>query len=236
MSKGYSLVADYAPGVDAENGFVAGFTEGGGAVIGKGRFPLSDLDYTPYLQRLVDAKPQTAFIFVPVGNAVSMMRAVANLNLASQGTTLVSTMDLVPDEQLQDMGDVTLGLVTSGNYSAFGKRPQNEAFVAAWHKEYGPKALPDFTSVQAWDSMAAIFDVIKATGGKFDGDKAMSILTNWKDPDSPRGPISINPATRDIIENIYIRQVEKVNGTLANVEIETIPNVKDPWKERNPPK
>jgi branched-chain amino acid transport system substrate-binding protein len=234
--KAYSLVADYAPGVDAENGFSAGFTEGGGEMAGKVRFPLADLNYTPYLQRLADAKPQTAYIFVPVGNAVTMMRAVSNLNLAAQGITLVSTMDLVPDEQLPDMGDSTLGLITSGNYSAAGPRPQNKAFVAAWKREYGPDALPDFTGVQGWDSMAAIFAVIKATGGKFDGDTAMAVLSNWQDPDSPRGPISINPATRDVIENIYLRKVEKVDGKLANVEFQTIPNVVDPWKERNPEK
>ena len=234
--KGYSLVADYAPGADAENGFGAGFTEGGGEIIGKTRFPVGDLDFTPYLQRLVDSKPQTAYIFAPVSEAVAMMRAVANLNFPGHGITLVSTMDLVPDEQLLDMGDATLGLITSGNYSAVAKRPQNQAFVAAWKRAYGPNALPDFTGVQGWDSMAAIFAVLKETGGKFDGDQAMAILSHWQNPDSPRGPISINPATRDVIENIYIRKVEKVEGKLSNVEFETIPNVKDPWKERNPPK
>jgi branched-chain amino acid transport system substrate-binding protein len=236
MGKGYSIVADYAPGVDAENGFIAGFTEGGGEIIGKTRYPLGNLNFTPYLQRMADAKPQTAYIFVPVGDAVTMMRAVANLDLPRQGITMIAPMDLVPDEQLPDMGDATLGLITSGNYSAVGKRPQNQAFVAAWKRAYGPNALPDFTGVQGWDSMAAVFAVLKATGGKFDGDKAMAILSHWQDPDSPRGPISINPATRDVIENIYIRKVEKVDGKLSNVEFETIPNVKDPWKERNPPK
>jgi branched-chain amino acid transport system substrate-binding protein len=236
MKKAYSVVADYVPGVDAENGFAAGFTEGGGEMVGKTRFPLQNLNFTPYLQRMADAKPQTAFIFVPTGDAVPMMRAVNNLDLKKAGVTLVSTMDLVPDEQLLGMGDDVLGLVTSGNYSAAGKRPQNQAFVAAWKKAYGANALPDFTGVQGWDSMAAIYTVLKETGGKFDGDKAMSILANWKNPDSPRGPIAINPETRDIIENIYIRRVEKVDGQLANVEFETIPNVKDPWKERNPAK
>jgi branched-chain amino acid transport system substrate-binding protein len=234
--KAYSLVADYAPGVDAENGFAAGFTEAGGEMAGKARFPLSDLNFTPYLQRLADQKPQIAFIFVPTGSAVTMMRAVTNLNFAAQGITLVSTMDIVPDEQLPDMGDTTLGLVTSGNYSAAATRPQNQAFVAAWKREYGPDALPDFTGVQGWDSMAAIFAVLKATGGKFDGDKAMAVLDDWKNPDSPRGPISINPATRDVIENIYLRKVEKVDGKLSNVEFQTIQDVKDPWKERNPEK
>ena len=236
QKKGYSIVADYAPGVDAENGFAAGYTEGGGTMIGKTRYPLGNLNFTPYLQRMVDSKPQTAFIFVPVDEAVTMMRAVANLDLPGHGISLVSTMDLVPDEQLPDMGDVTLGLVTSGSYSAVGKRPQNEAFVAKWKQAYGAEALPDFSAVQGWDSMAAIYAVVKETGGNFDGDKAMAILDHWTNPDSPRGPISIDPATRDIVENIYIRKVEKVGGKLSNVELDTIPNVKDPWKERNPPK
>jgi branched-chain amino acid transport system substrate-binding protein len=236
MNKAYSVVADYVPGVDAENGFAAGFTENGGQMLGSTRFPLGNLNFTPYLQRMADAKPQAAFIFVPVSQAVPMMRAVQSLDLKSQGITLVSTMDLVPDEQLQAMGDVVLGLVTSGNYSAAATRPQNQAFVAAWKKAYGADALPDFTSVQAWDSMAAIYAVLKETKGDFDGDKAMAILSHWQDPDSPRGPIAINPETRDVIENIYIRRVEKVNGRLANVEFETIPQVKDPWKERNPAK
>ncbi|HUB96444.1 MAG TPA: ABC transporter substrate-binding protein [Stellaceae bacterium] len=234
--KAYSLVADYAPGNDAENGFAAGFTEGGGEIAGKSRFPLSDLNFTPYLERMADAKAQTAFIFVPVGSAVTMMRDVANLDLAQKGITLVSTMDIVPDEQLQDMGDSTLGLVTSGNYSAAATRPANKAFVAAWKRAYGDKALPDFAGVEAWDSMAAIYAVLKATGGTVDADKAMAILSHWKDPASPRGPIAIDPATRDIVENIYMRKVEKVNGRLANVEFATIPDVKDPWKERNPEK
>jgi branched-chain amino acid transport system substrate-binding protein len=236
MDRGYSLVADYAPGKDAEEGFVAGFTEGGGRIVGKTRYPLGNLNFTPYLQRMADARPQTAYVFVPVGDAVTMMRAVANLNLASLGITMIAPMDLVPDEQLPDMGDAALGLITSGTYSAVAKRPQNQAFVAAWKRAYGADALPDFTAVQGWDSMAAIYTVLKETGGKVDGDKAMAILSHWKNPDSPRGPIAINPATRDIIENIYIRKVEKVGGKLSNVEFQTIPNVKDPWKERNPPK
>ncbi len=236
MGKGYSIVADYAPGNDAENGFIAGYTEGGGEMLGKTRYPLGNLNFTPYLQRMIDAKPQTAYIFVPVGDAVTMMRAVATLDLAAHGITLIAPMDLVPDEQLPDMGDATLGLITSGTYSAVAKRPQNQAFIAAWKRAYGPDALPDFTGVQGWDSMAAIYAVLKETGGTFDGDKAMAILANWKEPDSPRGPISINPATRDIIENIYLRKVEKVDGKLSNVELETIADVKDPWKERNPAK
>ena len=134
------------------------------------------------------------------------------------------------------MGDAPLGIVTAGTYSTAATRPQNQAFLAAWHAPMATAAIADFMSVVGWDGMAAIFDVIKETKGKFDGDQAMAILRDWKNPDSPRGPIAIDPATRDIVQNVYIRRVEKRDGKLANVEFDTIPKVKDPWKELNPPK
>ena len=134
------------------------------------------------------------------------------------------------------MGDTALGLVTAGTYSAAADRPANKAFLAAWDKEYGGKAIPDFLSVDGWDGMSAIFDLIKATNGKFTGDEAMEFLSNWKTANSPRGPIMIDPATRDIVQNVYMRKTEMKDGKLANVEFDTIPNVKDPWKEQNPPK
>ena len=198
--------------------------------------PLGNMNYVPYLQRVADAQPQYFYIFVPVAEAVGMMRAVASLDLKGKGITVVSTMDLVPDEQLLEMGDIALGLVTSGTYSAAAKRPQNQAFVAAWQKEYGASSLPDFTGVQGYDGMAMIVAMLKATGGEFDVDKAMQFFKHYKDPSSPRGPWEIDPATRDIIENVYIRRVEQVDGKLANVEFQTIPQIKDPWKEMNPEK
>jgi branched-chain amino acid transport system substrate-binding protein len=234
--KGYTAVSDYAPGYDAEAAFAKGFVEGGGTMIGSVRLPLGNSNYVPYLQRIQDARPDSLYVFVPVSEAPAMMRAVGGLNLAAAGVKLVSTMDLVPDQQLLTMGDVVKGLVTSGSYSAAGDRPQNKAFVAAWKRDYGADAVPDFTGVQGWDAMAAVFTVIKKTGGHFDGDQALAILKEWKNPDSPRGPIEIDPATRDIVQNIYIRRVEDVAGHLANVEFATIPQVKDPWKEFNPQK
>jgi branched-chain amino acid transport system substrate-binding protein len=233
--KGYTAVSDYSPGYDAEAGFTKGFTDGGGTMVGAVRLPLGNSNYVPYLQRVVDAKPQVLYVFVPVSEAPAMMRAVQSLDLKGAGITLVTTQDLVPDEQLPAMGDSMKGLVTSGTYSAYGDRPQNKTFVAAWKRAYGADKLPDFTGVQGWDSMA-MFAVITETKGKFDSDRAMAILSKWKNPDSPRGPIEINPATRDIIENVYIRRVETVGGQLANIEFATIPQVKDPWKELNPPK
>jgi branched-chain amino acid transport system substrate-binding protein len=235
--KAYVAVSDFIPGHDAEGGFTKGFTDGGGEIVGTTRIPLSQLDFAPILQRIKDAKPQVVFIFVPAGKyATAVMKAWADLGLKEAGIQLVTTQDVMLDEELQNMGDTPLGIVSTGNYSSAATRPQNKAFLAAWNGAYGDKAIPDMFSVGAWDGVAMICDMLKATKGKFTADEAMSFFKNWKNPDSPRGPISIDPATRDIVQNIYLRRVEKVNGRLANVEFETIPNVKDPWKELNPPK
>jgi len=129
-----------------------------------------------------------------------------------------------------------LDIITAGSYSDFGERPANKTFVEAWHREYGAASRPNFMSVGGWDGMAAIFAAIKAQNGKIDAAKSMEILSSWQNPDSPRGPISIDPKTRDIVQNEYIRRVEKRGDVLANIEFETIPNVKDPFKELNPPK
>jgi branched-chain amino acid transport system substrate-binding protein len=134
------------------------------------------------------------------------------------------------------MGDVAVGLVTAGTYSSAADRPANKAFLAAWDKEYAGKATPDFLSAHGWDGMSAVFDLIKETNGKFTGDEAIKFLSNWKTTNSPRGTVSIDPATRDVVQNIYMRKTEMKDGKLANIEFHTIPNVKDPWKELNPPK
>ncbi len=144
--------------------------------------------------------------------------------------------DLLPDEGLPAMGDTPVGLITAGTYSVAGPRPANKAFLAAWKRAYGEESIPDFLSVDAYDAMGAIFDLVKATNGKFTGDEAMTFFKGWKNPNSPRGPIMIDPETRDIVQNVYIRRAEMLDGKLANVEFETIPMVKDPWKELNPAK
>ena len=235
--KGYTAVTDYPPGYDAEGGFTTSFEKGGGRVIDKVRMAFGTDDYVPFIQRIKDSKPDVAFIFVPAGKkATAVMKAWNDLGLKQAGVTLVTTQDVMLDEELPNIGDVGVGVVSSGTYSDAATRPANQVFLNAWRAAYGDKAIPDFLSVQGWDGMAMIYGVIKQTGGKFDGDQAMKILSNWKDADSPRGPFSINPETRDVIENVYIRRGQMVNGKLANVEFDTIPNVKDPWKEANPPK
>jgi branched-chain amino acid transport system substrate-binding protein len=234
---GYTAVTDFIAGHDAEAAFTKAFTDAGGKMLGADRFPPANPDFTPFVHRIKDAKPDVAFIFVPAQTqATAMMRAMNDIGLRESGIKITAPQDLLPDEELPNMGDAPLGLITSGTYSVAGKRPANEAFLAAWKHEYGDKAIPDFFSVDGWDGMAMIFDLVKQTKGKFSADEAMAFFSNWKNPESPRGPIMIDPATRDIVQNIYIRRVEKVDGKLANVEIATIPQVKDPWKELNPPK
>jgi branched-chain amino acid transport system substrate-binding protein len=233
----YTAVTDFIAGHDAEAGFTRSFTDADGRVVGADRFPPANPDFTPFVQRIKDAKPDVAYIFVPAGvQATAMMRAITDLGLRQAGIKIASTQDLVPDEELPNMGDTPLGLITAGTYSVAGKRPANAAFLADWKRAYGDKSIPDFFSVDGWDGMAMIFDMIKATRGKFTADEAMVFFRKWKDPNSPRGPIMIDPETRDIVQNVYIRRVEKVDGKLANVEIATIPMVKDPWKQLTPAK
>jgi branched-chain amino acid transport system substrate-binding protein len=233
----YTAVSDFIPGHDAEAAFTKGWTDAGLKVLGSVRFPTSNPDFTPIVQRIKDTKPDVAFIWVPAQEqATSVLKAVQDFGLRQAGINVVSTQDLVPDEQLPMIGAVALGIVTSGIYSAAADRPANKAFLAAWDREYAGKAIPNFLSADGWDGMSAIFDLIKVTKGKFTGDEAIKFLSNWKTADSPRGPISIDPATRDIILNVYMRRTEMKDGKLANIEFDTIPNVKDPWKEFNPPK
>jgi branched-chain amino acid transport system substrate-binding protein len=235
--KGYTAVSDFIPGHDGEAAFAKGFTDGGGEMLGAVQFPPANPDFAPFIQRIKDARPDVVFVFVPGGKqATQFMKAWTDLGLADAGVKLVGTQDIVTDDELPNMGDAPLGIVTSGIYSVAGKRPQNQAFLEAWKTAYGEAVIPNYVAVGGWDGMAAIFDVIKASKGPFDGDQAMAILKTWKNPDSPRGPIAIDPATRDIVQTVYIRRVEKQNGQLVNAEFDSIPSVKDPWKELNPPK
>ena len=228
----YVAVADFGPGHDAQEAFTRAFTAAGGKVIGTVRMPPPTSDFAPFLQRVKDAKPDTLFVFVPAGkSATAFMKGFGDLGLGQAGIKLIGPGDIVTDEELPNMGDVPSGVMTMFHYSAAGDRPANKSFVAAYQKEYGPNAWPNFISVGAWDGMQAICDVVRAQGGKVDADKTMLLLRGWKNPNSPRGPIEIDPRTRDIVQNEYVRETRKVGGIMKNVELETFPMVKDPWKE-----
>jgi branched-chain amino acid transport system substrate-binding protein len=228
----YSLVSDFGPGHDSEEAFMKGFTEGGGKMLGNVRVPLQNPDWAAFMQRVKDAKPDVLKVFIPAGKtATAVMKNFSDLGLDKAGIKLIGPGDITTDEELPNMGDVALGVLTVHHYSAAATRPANKAFVEAWKKEYGANETPNFLSAGSWDGMAMMFEAIQQQKGNLDPDKTMEIFKGWKNPDSPRGPISIDPETRDIVQNEYLREVRKVDGRVANVEIETVGTaVKDPWK------
>ncbi|MCX7159105.1 MAG: ABC transporter substrate-binding protein [Proteobacteria bacterium] len=231
--KAYSAVSDFAPGHEAEGCFIRGFKEGGGEMTGSVRIPLANPDFVPFMQRIKDAKPDVLFAFNPAGKqATAMMKAYGDLGMDKANIKYLGTGDITTGEELQGMGDAALGVITVHHYSAAAERPANKAFVAAYKKEYGADLNPGFMVVGAWDAMDAIYGAIRAQGGKIDPDKTMEFLKQYKSTTSPRGPMSIDPETRDVINPEYLREVRKVNGKLANVELETITTaIKDPLKE-----
>ena len=235
FKRAYTAVSDFAPGHESEEAFLKAFKEGGGEIVDSVRIPLANPDFVPYIQRIKDAKPNVLFAFNPAGKqATAMMKAYADLGLEKAGIKYIGPGDLTTDEELQGMGDAAIGVMTVHHYSAAADRPANKAFVAAYKKEYGEKLNPGFMAVGAWDAMDLIFYAIRAQKGKVDPDKTMELIKQYKNPNSPRGLIAIDPETRDIIQNEYLREVRKVGGQLANVEIETIATqLKDPWKEFN---
>ena len=235
FKRAFTLVSDYGPGHDAEAAFAMGFKQAGGEVVGALRVPLQNPDFAPYMQRVKDAKPDTLMVFVPAGKtATQVMKTFSDLGLDKAGIKLIGPGDITPDEELPNMGDVALGVTTVFHYSAAAERPANRRFVEAWKKEYGAASTPNFVAAAAWDGMDAIFHVVKAQKGKIDSERTMQLLKAYRNPDSPRGPISIDPDTRDIVQNEYLREVRRINGQLANVELETVATaVKDPWKEMN---
>src|SRR5690348_13549054 len=223
LKRVYIATSDFIPGHDARDAFSKGFKDAGGEIVGTVQFPVKDPDFVPFMQRIKDAKPDAVFVFIPSGKqATAVMKAYNDLNMKADGVKIIGPQDIVPDEELPSMGQEPLGVISSGIYSNAGDRPANKAYVAAWNREYGEKTPPGFMSVGGWDSMAAIFAVIKETRGQADtlARTAMNILANWQNPDSPRGPIMIDPETRDIVQTVYIRRVEKQGDRLANIEFE----------------
>ncbi|HYJ17995.1 MAG TPA: ABC transporter substrate-binding protein, partial [Burkholderiales bacterium] len=186
-------------------------------------------DFAPFLQRIKDAKPQAVFIFVPSGEQpVAFMKGFAERGLDKAGIRLIATGDVTEDGVIEAMGDAPLGVVTTHQYSVAHESPQNKAFLKAF-AEIDPAHRPNFMAVGAWDGMAAIYEVVRKLNGKIDGDKAMEVLKGLK-IDSPRGPVMIDAETRDVVQTVYYRKVQKVNGKLYNVEFDKVENVKDPGK------
>jgi len=232
ITKVYTLVSDFGPGIDAETQFKKTFTAAGGQIVGEVRTPLGNPEFAPFLQRIKDARPQAVFVFLPAGQqAVGFMKGFAERELDKAGIKLIATGDLTEDGVIEAMGDAPLGVITTHNYSAAHDSAQNRVFLKAYAEVAGATApRANFLAVGAWDGMAAMYEVARRLNGKIDGDKAMDVLKGMK-IDSPRGPLTIDPATRDPIETIYVRRVERLkDGKLYNVEFDQFLNVKDPNK------
>ena len=223
---------DYPPGKDTLDAFKAGFERAGGRVIdtipmgGPAEVP----DFSPFLRRVKDAKPNCLYAFVPSGNHLTaFIKTWSELGLKEAGIRLIGPGELTQDTQMASLADGALGMVTMFHYGADYATPANTAFVAAWRKEYGAGAVPDFMAVAGWDGMAAIAHAVKATGGATDGDKLMAALKDFSF-DSPRGPIRIDPDTRDIVQDEHAQEVVRIDGRMGIKVIDTIPQVKDPCK------
>jgi branched-chain amino acid transport system substrate-binding protein len=229
IKKVYTLVADFGPGQDAEAQFKKTFTAAGGEIVGEVRTPVKNPDFAPFLQKIKDAKPEAVFLFVPPGEqTIAFMKGFVERDLAKAGIRIIATGDLTEEDVLDGVGDNALGIVNSLQYSEAHNSPENKAYVTAYYKAY-PKDRPNYMSVSGYDGMQLIAKVLEKTGGDATGDKFLAAAKGmaWT---SPRGPISIDPVTRDIVQTIYIRKVEKVAGKLQNMEFEQVANVRDPGK------
>ncbi|MES2751968.1 MAG: ABC transporter substrate-binding protein [Pseudomonadota bacterium] len=227
IKKVATLTSDYAPGNDALQFFKERFVAGGGEVVEEVKVPLSNPDFAPFLQRMKDAKPDAMFVFVPAGQGGNFMKQYAERGLT--GIKVIGPGDVMDDDLLNGMGDAALGAVTAHHYSAAHPSQMNKDFVAAYKKAFGQR--PGFMAVSGYDGMHLIYEALKKTGGKTDGDALIEAMKGMK-WESPRGPISIDPETRDIVQNIYIREVKKVDGELYNLEFATFDAVKDPGKTK----
>ncbi|MCP9627164.1 ABC transporter substrate-binding protein [Rhodopseudomonas palustris] len=229
IKKVATLTSDYAPGNDALASFKENFTAGGGQIVEEIKVPLANPDFAPFLQRMKDAKPDAMFVFVPAGQGGNFMKQFAERGLDKSGIKVIGPGDVMDDDLLNSMGDAALGVVTAHMYSAAHPSAMNKEFVADYKKEFGQR--PGFMAVGGYDGIHLVYEALNKTSGKTDGDSLIAAMKGMK-WESPRGPISIDPDTRDIVQDIYIRKVEKVDGELYNVEFTKFDAVKDPGKTK----
>ena len=230
IRKVYTMVSDFGPGHDAEGAFTRGFKEGGGEIVGSVRVPVANPDFAAFVQRMKDANPEAIFIFVPGGSQpVALGKALVERGIGAANIKILGQGEITDENALKGLGDAAIGIITAFHYDPYHKSTVNQEFVKAYNDAYGRN--PDIYSIGGYDGMHLIYEAIKKAGGKTDGESLIAAAKGmaWE---SPRGPISIDPETRDIIQTVYIRRVEKVGGELRNVEFEKFENVKDPIKAR----
>jgi branched-chain amino acid transport system substrate-binding protein len=222
----YTMVSDYGPGIDAETWFQKGVKDAGGEIVGSVRFPVANPDFSAFVQRAKDLNPEAIYIWVPGGaQPAAVGKALAERGIDIAKTKILGQDALASESALKSMGDQALGIITVSDYDYNQKTPLNAAFVKAYNADFHRN--PDFFSIGGYDGMHLIYAALKKAGGKTDGESLVDAAKgmSWQ---SPRGPISIDPKTRDIVQTVYIRKVEKVGDALRNVDIDSIPNVKDP--------
>ena len=230
LKKIYTMVSDYGPGIDAETWFQTGFREGGGEIVGSVRFPVANPDFSAFIQAAKDKNPDGIYIWIPGGaQPLAVGKALAERGIDPQKTKILGQDALAFESALQGMGDPAVGIISVANYDYNHDSAMNKAFVKAYNDEF--KRNPDIFSIGGYDGMHLIYEALKKTGGKTDGDALIAAAKGmtWE---SPRGPFLIDPETRDIVQTVYIRKVEKVGDGLRNVEIDKVPDVKDPAKAR----
>src|SRR5690349_9075260 len=232
VRKVYTLVSDFGPGHDGEAAFTRGFKEAGGEIIGSARYPVANIDFTAFIQRAKDSNPDGIYIWVPGGpQPAAIGKAIAERGIDKSKVKIMGQGELTYEDALKSMGDAGLGLITAFHYDFNHQSAKNKKFVADYNAEFHRN--PDMFSAGGYDGMHAIYEALKKTKGKTDGEALIAAAKGmtWE---SPRGPMTIDPETRDVVETVYIRRVEKVGGQLLNVEFDKIENVKDPWKARQP--
>jgi branched-chain amino acid transport system substrate-binding protein len=228
LKSAYTMVTDYGPGIDAEAAFLKGFKDAGGEIVGSVRMAVQSPDFSAYVQRAKDLNPQGIFIMIPGGAQPGAFgKALAERGLDPQKIEVLGQAELTDEHALASMGDSAIGIITASHYDYTHRSPLNDEFVQAYVSEYHRN--PDFFSVGGYDGMHLIDLALQKSGGKTDGDSLINAAkgASWE---SPRGPTLIDPETRDIVQTVYIRKVEKVGDRLVNAEIAAIPNVKDPFK------
>jgi branched-chain amino acid transport system substrate-binding protein len=231
VRKVYTMVSDYGPGHDAEGSFTLGFKQAGGEIAGSVRFPVANPDFSAFVQRAKDVTPEAIFVFVPSGvQPGALGKAFAERGIDPRKTRIFGQGELTDDTALKSMGDISLGIITVYHYDWSHNSALNAEFVKGYRAISGGRN-PDLFSIGGYDGMHLIYEALKKTAGKTDAASLVAAAKGMK-WESPRGPISIDPETRDIVQTVYIRRVEKVGGQLTNVEFDKVENVKDPVKAR----
>jgi len=224
------MVPDYGPGVDSEIAFVRAFKEAGGTILGSVRYPVATIDFAPFVRRAKDSDAEAIFYFVPAGaQPAAFAKAFAEQVIDPRKTKVLGSGDATSEAALKSVGDAGQGIITAWNYDYNQESALNRNFVRLYNEMHGRN--PDTLSVGGYDGMHVIYEALKKTAGYTDGDALIQAAAGMK-WESPRGPMSIDPKTRDVVQNIYVREVRNVGGKLVNVTIDTIKNVKDPIKER----